>query len=314
MPQAARGVDPLLGLPLPADFEMDIFLVTAGLRTLGKLEYVLPVDTVAVRRSLEREGLRTLVMPGSFSGGCDIYFCREGRLLRHVHALELTQRRRQIDHLRAVASIRLGALHGYPQCCIDAFVATQTQRDADVLIRLGGAPGAAHNPLINFFLHSIAPVGFVPCRLDCPAAHARALEVLQALERVHGVPVDAVVEALRGVVMWFHGPHFLFFRGVEEQGAAGFRFEQVSASAAVTRMPRVPAHVLADRRVREAARAMSSGTRVRIREAGIDVLGPRGVVLQWEAATLHDRILAFTSEEPHCVRAPAIVEVAEAAS
>ena len=86
----------------------------------------------------------------------------------------------------------LGALLGYPACCVDAFVAGLAARGGEVEgpeaqladARAAAAGSARLDPLANPFLvaRDQALISHAPCRYDCPATLALAGRVLAEME------------------------------------------------------------------------------------------------------------------------------------
>ncbi|MCC6647473.1 MAG: hypothetical protein IT374_18110 [Polyangiaceae bacterium] len=114
---------------------------------------------------------------------------------------------------RPAAHARLGALLGFPRCCVDAF-AGRVERGIDVVVGLGRGLAedyvAAHdawtpravalvNPLWMRQRRSL--VSFYPCRFDCDAALEVARGVLGAVARRDEALADALVATLTGSIV-----------------------------------------------------------------------------------------------------------------
>ncbi len=86
----------------------------------------------------------------------------------------------------AHAARALGALLGFPPCCVDAFV--QVARDgrdekAGMLDHALAASRAFHPRLNNLSLGAFHYIGWSPCRFDCPASLALADQSADALQK-----------------------------------------------------------------------------------------------------------------------------------
>jgi hypothetical protein len=108
---------------------------------------------------------------------------------------------------------RLGALLGFPPCCVDEFGARLRRgvtrradgRDAhEDFVAAECAKGASRRFLAR--LNDLSPdrrvriVTFYPCRYDCPAAAAYASDVFAAAERFDRGAAQALRSALLGVM------------------------------------------------------------------------------------------------------------------
>lgn len=85
-----------------------------------------------------------------------------------------------------VAIRRLGAVLGYPACCIGAFVDAGAQDDlslvAALLPAIGHPPAPHHTQWLN---QPLAIISHVPCTLDCAPSIALATALVDELERAH---------------------------------------------------------------------------------------------------------------------------------
>ncbi len=104
----------------------------------------------------------------------------------------------------------LGALLGYPACCVEAFVAELTARAGEAecaalhaaRARAAAARSARLDPLANGFLvaRDRALVSHAPCRFDCPATLALARAVQAELARNDEATAAARLAALASAV------------------------------------------------------------------------------------------------------------------
>ncbi len=218
------------GLALPPSFDMDLFLVSEGLRVLGKWEGVAKDRLEASLGRLRGLGLAFAVLEGFTGEDVNVFFGPDAQLVERGVLSEQRQRAaRRIQDCVAFSG-EVGRLLGYPPCCVEAFV-QGPQQDVPALARLGGSLAREAPAMLDFFPRSFAPVGFVPCDLDCRAALAHGERVARALESVHGVRREALEDALRGIVLWSSGPHFVVFRDVAEVSSQRFSYSGVVTPA-----------------------------------------------------------------------------------
>lgn len=296
-PSASRVVDGLdaaawPGLALPADFDMDLFLVTAGLRDLGKWEGIGDERLPAELARLERAGLDSRAVPGPSQGESVVFFARDEATLEFAERLELAYRKTRRFEDRAPVSRELGRLLGYPACCVEAW-AVGPQEDEPAIERLGATLGRPLDPRMNFFPRSFSPVGFLPCDVGCAAALAQSERVLGAMHTHLGVRRDDVVDALRGVVLWRSGPLFVLFRGVTELAADGFAYRGVVTPVDLPSFPDVPRARAAIDELRALAASFRSGSRLRVEDDGVAAYASDGTRVHLTAPALRAHLVVF---------------------
>lgn len=218
------------GLALPPSFDMDLFLVSEGLRVLGKWEGVQKDRLDPALERLRGLGLVFTVLEGFTGHDVNVFFGPDAELVERGASSEQQQRAARRIEDCATFSAEVGRLLGYPPCCVEAFV-NGPQQDVPALSRLGGSLERMAPTMLDFFPRSFAPVGFVPCDLGCPAALAHGERVARALADVYGIGRDSLEHALRGVVLWSSGPHFVLFRDVAEVSPRRFTYAGVVTPA-----------------------------------------------------------------------------------
>lgn len=128
---------------------------------------------------------------------------------------------------------RAGLALGYPACCVDQFAALSR----DGMARRDGVNEAALRSVEGLRdglpwelnpLYQASPVGFTPCRADCPAALAFARRLLTALEAEDAPGFRTVRATLQRPVLFLR--HSLVF---VLDGAAPLRSRTVEYSRAV---------------------------------------------------------------------------------
>lgn len=135
-----------------------------------------------------------------------IYVARSEHDCDELCELEARLRRDIVGTRRAREQRRIGALLGYPPCCIEAFVdryvaepnqlvAWLARRPAEIWRAARAAWVAAPRPRLNTLLggEGTRIVSFEPCRFDCAAASAQAdaiFDVLSAADRERAAELD----------------------------------------------------------------------------------------------------------------------------
>jgi hypothetical protein len=127
----------------------------------------------------------------------------------------------------------IGRLLGYPDCCIDAFVAAGPDTSTDSLVR------EAHGRSTAFAweLNQIDPrtpfplVAHVPCRFDCPASLALARQVLCILPKVFPYLDGAASRYLGRPVLYVDPDCAVSFAGWPDPDGEGVTYSHFEAFA-----------------------------------------------------------------------------------
>jgi len=104
------------------------------------------------------------------------------RALQHTLEEITASDERRAAHLRAQAGAMrdLGALLGYPPCCVEAFLEVGPMTDNRGPVAAAAARTTRFEPwLNNLDLATFHTISFFPCRYDCP----RALELAERVDR-----------------------------------------------------------------------------------------------------------------------------------
>ncbi len=189
--RSGTPTDEALGL-LPIDPEL------AGLslahRRLIKREALSPEDVRVAQAWLQDQGVRTA--PVERPGRTVIFAAREAEILTRGLALEaeLTE-----SKVRTEASRELGALLGYPQCCIDAFSARPRQDDAS-LFDAALSPASARTPAeVGWLVAPLALISHAPCSAKCELTMELARALRDELTRTQPAWRDAWERTARSV-------------------------------------------------------------------------------------------------------------------
>lgn len=288
------SLGPQMGLDLPADFDMDIFRVASGLRELGKLEHV--PDKILNKTCIKiekRKKLHTRAIAGPERGLNVIFFSSKASILEEAFKLEKLNRARGVALQRREASTKLGQLLGYPKCCVRAFTHAPRQNDAEIFGRLNASLDHSADPLMNFFPRAIAPVGFVPCSLDCAEALEHARKTAKALEESFNIGLHTLQDTLKGIVLWFEGPLFLLFRDCSQINRQGFHFGDVVPSTFVTPEANAKRHQKGAEKLHDLASSLKRGNRVSLSEQGLVVYANEDEVFNWDEPKLTQRFISF---------------------
>ena len=135
----------------------------------------------------------------------ELYVAHDAALAHHAAALQAD------DPTRHAAE--LGALFGYPPCCVAAFVAQRTRHDNSLNRYLIAARTTAPGPwpwqLNELALRLIA---FYPCRYDCPRARAVADQTLAMIAAAAPALPAALARHLTATVVYVDHDHQAWLR------------------------------------------------------------------------------------------------------
>lgn len=240
------GEVPAHGGPLPAAMTLqsrpepfELWAFRAGIKPVVFLT-VHPEDvesTLAWFGDVPHERCERLVSVGAQDRWTDRRDEGEARVELYIACdAELARRAARLQSERdPTAAIReIGALVGYPTCCVEAFAA-QDDRANNSLNRYetwgrtvsGDASDPPFWPWELNNLHTVvAP--FYPCSYRCAAALTWARTALEEMRRVHPDSVDDLRAWLRRPVLYFEHEHQLIFDG--RVNGDGVDFDAVTPS------------------------------------------------------------------------------------
>lgn len=118
----------------------------------------------------------------------------------------------------AAGTRRAGLALGYPPCCVEHFVALERGERArregvnEAAIRSPRGQGGSAPWEMNL-LCSLAPLGFIPCDVRCPAALAMARRLLEAVRSDDPANYALIRAALRRPILFFRYPIFFVLDG-----------------------------------------------------------------------------------------------------
>jgi hypothetical protein len=193
----------LYGLPLPrADWgaeirgialrpwDVELTAIEAHLRRIVKLDLVPPEFVAILQQNAEQRGLRVeIVTPqGSADDATDarpvtLIVARDESTLVETRGLEQVLLAPEGDPGAAAAALEMGALLGYPRCCVQRFARIAGQNDTTLAwALLPGLPCAPASPLTQWLQPGLKLLSHFPCDLHCAASIALGQRLLDALE------------------------------------------------------------------------------------------------------------------------------------
>lgn len=164
---ARRGHTPSDGAAL-WPFDPEVIALRLGLRAVIKREPKDRVDADADRAWLEASGLSVRSVDGVLLAGT------------HVSTLDACAAAQ--GDVRG-GSAAIGALLGYPACCVEAFERQGRRDDLSLAAAVLPQPSAASSPLTLWLTPPLALVSHVPCTLACDRTRTLAATVLEELDR-----------------------------------------------------------------------------------------------------------------------------------
>jgi hypothetical protein len=226
---------------------IDLVALAEGARPVAKFEDLAAGVAAKLVQRLEASGLR-VVRVGPYSKRFDVSVSREqggGALYTVIasrgaeaQAVAEAERDRSSEGAR-----RAGLALGYPPCCVEAFVAVERTPAAEA----EGINEAAIRATVGLdgpipwemnTLSQMSPVGFTPCRADCPEALAFARRLIDALGRVDPEGRDVVERVLRRPILFFRYPLFHVLDGEPIPGEArAVRYRSALANDEATGLP-----------------------------------------------------------------------------
>lgn len=152
-------------------FDPELAQLELGARSVIKRETRTEEERVQVESWFFEHGLDVLVAGSVVLAGRD-----EARLARARDA-ELAGDR------DAVAVRELGALLGYPSCCIEAYLALPVRDDAALFSALLPSPPVPAPPETLWLIGPLSLLAHTPCSLVCPASYELGRSTLARLDR-----------------------------------------------------------------------------------------------------------------------------------
>lgn len=136
------------------------------------------------------------------------------RLAKELDAVEKLSGSKVDDDTRRKATIALGQLYGYPECCTEAFLEIDNRGDNRQWPKWIAAHSEGNYP---FFMNNLqyfeTMLYFFPCRYDCPKAIGRIRQLYQHLQMTTPNFADSLNEALRSFVLYVSWYQYLLFDG-----------------------------------------------------------------------------------------------------
>jgi hypothetical protein len=175
-------------------WDVELTALAAGLRSIVKLDRVPPAMIETLRQTASQRRLAAeVVTPRARAGeaaergdSVTVLMAREGSSLVKACELEASLLAHGTTSESSDASARMGALLGYPGCCVERFARIAEQNDTTLAwALLPGAPHPPASPLTQWLQPGLALLSHAPCDLHCAASIAlgeRLLDTLEATE------------------------------------------------------------------------------------------------------------------------------------
>ena len=171
-------------------WDVELTALAAGLRTIVKLDGVPPELVETLRQLVEQRGLRVEVVAQRDATGADdpsrsatLLVARDASALVEARELETLLLAPRGAPDATAATIRMGALLGYPRCCTDRFTGIAGQNDTTLAWAL--LPGVPHRPAspVTQWLHpALALLSHSPCDLHCAPSVALGERLVDEIE------------------------------------------------------------------------------------------------------------------------------------
>jgi len=180
-------------------FDFYISTVKEDPRKLGMLGFFSRAKIEECQEQTKKQGLVTQIHkanPSDRTGEWVLYFSKSKKVLEE--AIELSHSRSQN---RAQKNRKLGALYGYPKCCIDFFINLNEGREFDYLKKTLDNSSSSKFPfLTNRF--TLNPFVFhVPCRFDCKETIRLAKSYIKIAQEINLSITSQILENLKAVVL-----------------------------------------------------------------------------------------------------------------
>jgi len=130
-------------------------------------------------------------------------------------------------HDRRPLVLRMGALLGYPACCVEAFADSAEQSDRALVRRLAEAQGdQTFGPERNWVAAHLRAFSHFPCSPDCEATAELGRRTLAAIAVERPTYAAALDRALRSAAVLAEDGQFALLEGAVRDGD-GFAYERV---------------------------------------------------------------------------------------
>lgn len=245
----------LYGAPLPhkhwqADtrglslrpWDVELTALVAGLRAIVKLDRVPPALVETLRQTAAERGLVVEVVtpPEAAAGANDppesvtLLVGREASALVEARDLEATLIEAGEAWTVKAATLQMGALLGYPPCCVERFTRIAEQNDTTLAwAMLTGTSAPPASPTTQWLQPGLALLSHTPCALHCAPSVALGERIARAVEATEpGFDARWRALAARLQVVDRHGTRMaMAVDGALESGATVIAADLLSASS-----------------------------------------------------------------------------------
>jgi hypothetical protein len=210
--------------------DREVAQLQAGLREVMKVERGSAVEAERAAANLADQGFvaRVYVGPAGPGGSSARAIAFAGRSAARVdEAIDIEPGLVASFRERQPLVRRMGALLGYPPCCVDAFATSAEQDDATHVARLTRAHAAALLPEQNWAVAPLRLFSHFPCSPTCAATTHLARATLDVMEHLNAGYRAAVERALRSVVLIGSVDRFASLEGATADGPGAFTYAGV---------------------------------------------------------------------------------------
>ncbi len=221
-----RGLKPAVYLTLPRA-EAERWATHFAGCAMASVDYDLHHDPVVDRRTRANR-------PDGHGTHRDLFIARDPAIVRQAKTI-YEDPRGPSEHLAT-----MGALLGYPSCCIAAFDAL-ADRSNNTAIRHAAwrrthALGFAFASVLNNLATHVLP--WFPCTYACPQSTAHARAVLESLGESHPAEATTLTARIDRPVLYFDHARAIAFEHARRESAVAISYDRVTAvggdSGAVT--------------------------------------------------------------------------------
>ena len=117
------------------------------------------------------------------------------------------------------------------------------------------------------------------------------------MEEHFDVNAEDLKSALEGIVLWFQGPLFLFFKNCTKRSTEGFDFETVISSTSLTPEANAARHRKGAEKLSDLVSSISKGDRLSLNQEGLVVYADGDEIFRWEEPKLAQRFISFGNQD-----------------
>jgi MoaA/NifB/PqqE/SkfB family radical SAM enzyme len=204
--------------------DLELIGLDAGLRSVVKRERPNVEEAERTADLFTSHGYVVRVCRGP-GARATAFIARDAAAAEEAVAVELSLRGSVADQVAAVK--RMGAMLGYPACCVDAFSAAARQDDETHMGRLSRAQSGPLLPEQNWAAIGLRPFSHFPCTPGCDATARLGRATLDAVAARDPHAGEMLGRALASVVVLMSAERLALLVGARADGPDAFRYEEV---------------------------------------------------------------------------------------